>query len=718
MSRRHTCLPIALSLAVLPALGDTLSKEPASSLPEIVVAPEWREVDLQRAPSTVNVLSGQQLDAADIQNAQDLQYGIPGLVFKSSSGVGDPYLRGIGGTVSAAGGSGVSTFVDGVYLTRTSQSLQELYDIDRVEVIKGPRGVHLGRNVVGGAISIATLDPEPYGSAYADMLYGTDNRRQLRGALNLPVPDTRLSFRLTGTFNQRDGYSRNVFLGEDLDDQDYYAWRAKLRYQTSGSLDAVFSAAQSRQDDTRDLGKQPDPDAGLNGGILLGGTVPGNPREVTPNTEQNQNIENKIHSVKLTWRTEGVDVQSLTAYQETVTNLAVDLDGTDVDFASNFPMSNSHAISQEFRIGSPLEQRLAWVAGVYFLHEDASQSSDVHFPLTGFRNKPVSDTTNSSYAVFGELTYSFTSAWKGSAGLRYSYDESKLDLEQTLIDPFGVQGPAGTITLRDRQKDQWDAVTPEFGVSFTPSRKTLYYASVSRGYKAGGYNAFAVQPAFDPEYLWAYETGIKTTLPERRVRINAALFHYDYKDIQLLTLPPGAPVGTLPIVTNAARASVQGLDLQAWYQPVWNLELRMGATLLDAHYDKFDSIDPNNPATDPDRSGAPLPQAPDLSLLLGGEYRWVLPRYGDIKVSADYRYQSAVYFNPYKDQAVRQGGYSLVNASLGFHSLEDNWYAELYVNNLADKLYAQNIIRVDPVVGTARYWGEPRTIGLRIGYRW
>jgi iron complex outermembrane receptor protein len=300
MSRWHTCLPVALSLLALPALGNTLSKEPSFSLPIIVITPEWHEFDIQRVPSTVNVLFGEQLDTADIQNAQDLQNRIPGLVFKSSSGVGDTYLRGIGGAVSAAGGSGVSTFVDGVYLTRTSQSLQELYDIDRVEVIKGPHGVHLARNVVGGAISITTLDPEPYRSAYADVLYGTDNRRQLRGAYNFPVPDTGLSFRLTGMLNQRDGYSRNVFLGEDLDDQDDYAWRAKLRYQPSGRLDAVFSATQSRQDDARDLGKQPDPYVGLNGGVLLGGTVPDNPRKVTPNTEQKQNIENELYSAKLT----------------------------------------------------------------------------------------------------------------------------------------------------------------------------------------------------------------------------------------------------------------------------------------------------------------------------------------------------------------------------------------------------------------------------------
>lgn len=717
MPRLQSVLSIVLLLVAFPVFPESVEDNPVYSLPTIVITPEWREVDLQRDPSTVNMLSGQQLDAANIDNARELQYALPGLAFSSSPGVGVPYLRGVGGVVSAAGGSSVSTFVDGVYMSRVGQSLQELFDIDRIEVIKGPRGVHLGRNVVGGALSIITQDPRPYREAYADALYGSRNQRQLRGAINLPIPDSDLSFRLAGTMTKRDGYSRDVSRGEDLDDKDYYAWRGKLRYRPSADLDIILSAARSRQDDTSGLAKQPDPDVGVNGGILLGGVVFDNPHKVTRSLDENQNIKNGLYSAKILWNTGALDVQSLTAYQDRDLEMAIDLDGTDADFASNFPASNAHAVSQEFRVGSKQDRDFTWVAGVYYLYEDASQELDVRFPLTAVQNRPESDTRNTSWAAFGELAYSFTPAWQGRAGLRYSYDESKLDLEQTIADPFGVTGPAGTSTARSKLEDHWDAVTPEFGVTFTPSQNTLYYANVSRGYKAGGYSAYSIQPAYDPEYLWAYETGMKKTFPGQNLRINAALFYYDYKGIQLLTLPPGAPPGTLLIITNAARATVKGLDLQAWYQPVWNLELSAGATLLDAQFDEFDSVDPNNPATDPDRSGDPLPQAPDVSLVLGSAYRWVLPRYGDMKLSADYRYQSAVYFNPYKDQAVRQDAYGLVNASLGFYSRKDNWYAELYANNLTDKLYAQNIIRVDPVAGTVRYWGEPRTFGLRLGYR-
>ncbi|NOQ90400.1 MAG: TonB-dependent receptor, partial [Gammaproteobacteria bacterium] len=246
---------------------------------------------------------------------------------------------------------------------------------------------------------------------------------------------------------------------------------------------------------------------------------------------------------------------------------------------------------------------------------------------------------------------------------------------------------------------------------------TFYYGKISRGYKGGGYNTFAIQPAYDPEFIWAYEAGLKTDVPSQSMRINVSLFYYDYSDMQLLTLPSNAPVGTLPIITNAAKSAINGFDLQAWYQPLADLELTAGATILDAYFKEFDSVDPNNPLDDPDRSGEPLPMAPDVSLVLGASYQWSQYREGDLRLSANYKYQSAVYFNPYHDEAVRQDAYGLFNASISYASYNSNWTAELYGNNLTDKLYAQNIIRIDPVVGTLQYWGEPRTFGFRLGYK-
>ena len=710
MVKYQTGLHIALSVLISPLVLTSVDVVSASTLPTIIISPEWRDIDLQLSPSTVNIFSSQQLDAAGVQDTQELQNITPGLVFTSSAGVGQAYLRGIGGTVSAAGSPRVATFLDGVYLPRAVQSMQEFFDTKRVEVIKGPHGVHLGRNVVGGAVSIITHDPQPYREANVDVLYGTSNQRQLRGAVNLPLNDV-LSLRVAGILAKRDGYSRNVFLDKDMDNQDYYAWRGKLRYRPSNDLDVIFSIEQNQQDDSRGIAPQPNPDIGVNGGVALGGVVPSNPRDVTHNVDQNQNNSSDLYNAKVSWHTERVELQSITAYQKTKQDHRIDLDGTNVDFASNFPSSVAESYSQEFRLSSSRQQALSWVTGIYLWREDARQQLDIRFPLTGIENKPVSTTENSSYALFGELNYMFTDKWQGRVGVRQNHDEAELDMSQTIVSPAGVN----TVSFQDRQ--HWQATTPEIGLTFNADADTFYYGKISRGYKAGGYNTYAIQPSYNPEFMWAYEAGIKAGFPDKQLRLNTALFYYDYSDMQLLTLPVGAAVGTLPIITNAARSTIKGLDLQVWYRPLTDLEINMGATLLDAYFKEFNSVDPNNPLSSTNRSGDPLPAAPKASLTLGVDYQWVYDGNGELHLSANYKYQSAVYFNPYHDEAVRQNSYGLINASLSYSSYRNNWNTELYVKNISDELYAQNIIRIDPIVGTSRYWGNPRTFGFSLGYK-
>ena len=693
------------------AVTDSLSKPL-----EIVITNGLAEENLQDKNSTINLLTSEELDSSGVDSTEDLQYKIPGLVVKSSGGVGSVYLRGVGGTVSNSSGSGVATFIDDVYLTSSVQSVQDLYDIERVEVIKGPHAVRFGRNLIGGAVSIITQDPKLYNETYLDFLYGNYDQRYLRAAINRPI-NNNLSFRLAGTIKKRDGYSRNIFLNKDLDEEDYYSWRGKFRYHASNDLDVIISAEQNKRDDTNGFVYQPDPDNGINAGILFGGVVPDDPRKVTHNIDQYQDIKSDLYSVKVISQAGGLKVRSITAFQDVALDVMEDLDATDIDFASFHRTINTQAISQEVRIETMHDQPLSWVAGIFLLQEDINNKSNVLLPLLSVENIPDSTNKKLSYAVFAETSYKFSPAWRASAGLRYSYEESQLDLEQTIIDPLGVLGPAGTSINSYIYNKSWEAFTPELGITYNKNKNVVYYMNASRGFKPGGFNAYTSQPSYEEEYLWAYEAGIKATFPEQQVTIDAALFNYKYTDIQLLTFVSDAPPGTLPIITNAARATIRGLDFQLSYQPVPKFKLKLAATLMDAYYDEYNAIDPNNLTDDPNRSGDQLPQAPDLSLVLGGEYRWKMFDEAELKFSLDYRYQSEVYFTPYNDPAVRQEAYSLLNSSLRYENSKNNWYAEFYINNVTDELYAQNIIRLDPVVGTKRIWGEPRNFGLRIGYR-
>jgi len=690
----------------------------ASPLPTIIITPQWRPIDAQDLPATVNVMSGQELDAAGASNTIDLQNHVPGLVLKTNAVLGQPYLRGIGSDVISAGSeASVATFVDSIYQPRAAGAIQDFYDIERVEVLKGPQAVHLGRNVVGGAISIISKDPTPYFDAYADALYGSYDKHQFRGAVNIPIKETNLAFRLAGSLIKRDGYIDNIFRDNEIDNEDFYSWRGKASYAPSNDFNLLFSTEQSREDSTRALGPQPNPNVGVSGGLLLGGTVPEDSRDVTHNVDEYVHVDTDRYSAKLFWALDSMDVQSTTAYQESDISLAIDMDGTEVDFSQNFYGESSEIVSQEIRFISNQERPFGWVAGAFYLHEDAVQLLDVHLPLAGVRIFPQGSVKTEAYALFGQLSYKFSDAWQSSAGIRYSYDRRKLDFTQITNDPLGAVGPAGTAVVRQRESKSWDAFTPELSITYIPNSNALIYAKAARGFKAGGFNTSAPQSSFDPEFLWAYELGLKSPQAEQRVRLNGSLFYYDYNDIQLATLIQGAPVGTSPTVVNAAKATIKGLDLEIWMQATNSLDLSLGVSLLDAEIDEFVSVDPNNLTANPDRSGDPLPQAPDVSLNFSANQTWSLKDYGDLALRGEYRYQSAIYFNPFKDSALKQDGYGLVNANLSFEGRRGHWYAELFGNNLTDKLYAQTIMRQDPLLGTLHFWGTPRTFGLRIGYR-
>lgn len=696
-------------------IGDSGSR---AAVPTIIITPQWRAMDPQDVPVTAHILPGKTLDTAGIGDTIDLQYLVPGMVLKTNSVLGQPYLRGIGSAIISPGSeASVATFVDGVYQARAVGSIQDFYDLDRVEVLKGPQGVQLGRNVVGGAISVITHDPEPYYGASADILYGSYDKRQFRGMLNVPISDSHWALRIAGTAVARNGYTDNIYLDQDVDNEGLYALRGKLRYAPSNDVDIVFGAEHSKEDSTRGLGHQPDPSIGVNGGILLGGIVPDNPRKVTYNVKEQGDTTIDRYSLRAFRSWNGLGIRSTTAYQASDIRLAIDLDGTNVDYSSNFPKESSRVFAQELRVMSQNNAPWGWQAGVYYLYEDATQALDVRFPLVDASNIPDGTVDTDAYAVFGQVNYHFSSAWEATVGLRYSYDRRKIDLTQTIEDPMGALGPAGTTILTQQEARSWDAVTPELTISYTPQPNRRYYVRVARGFKSGGFNTSGVQPAFDPEYLWAYEVGLKTRQPALGTQVNTSLFYYDYQDIQLEAVPVNAPPGTFPIVINAAKATITGLDLELTAQPTWQYAFGLGLTLMDARFDKFVAIDANNPSENPDHSGDPLPQAPDVSLNADTEYRWAIGGYGEITLRGEYRYQSSIYFNGFKDPAVKQDGYDLVSASLAFDSRKGNWYAELFGRNLTDELYAQTIIRQDPIIGTARFWGAPRTFGFRIGYK-
>ena len=585
-------------------------------------------------------------------------------------------------------------------------------------MLKGPQGVNLGRNVVGGAVTIVTQDPLPYREATASLLLGNYDHRQLQFTLNEPIQNGDAAVRLSGLFNDRDGLSENTFVGADQDDEGLRSWRLQYQYNPRSDLLLNVAYHDSREQSSRYISWAPDPNVPGSGALAFGGTVADDPRELRHNFVPDQTVRKQLLGVRFEQTFDDLVLSSATSFQRNALKLRADIDGTDLNFSVNAPEESSRVFTQELRL-RPAHNvgGFDWLAGVYLLHEEAEQVIDVTLPLVSARNRVDGAVDTDSWAVFGEASYAFAERWEITAGLRYSVDRRRLDLVERIEDPLGALGPPGTTVNTQQDSDRWESLMPEVSLVYSADAHTLFWAKVSEGQKAGGFNTSAVQPGFDPETLLATEVGLKKSFPSLSLYTEVALFHYDYRDMQLLTPPAGAPLGTFPQVINAAKSTIQGLDLVARYRPVPPVGLNFGMTWLDARFDEFVSQDPNRPGSDPNHAGGRLPNAPKVSLNLGADYTLPTEGGGQWTAGVDYRYQSEVYYNIYQDPATRQGDYGLVNASLVYRDPKRQWSLQFYGNNLTDEAFWQGIIRQDPLIGTLRNPGAPRTFGMRASVR-
>jgi iron complex outermembrane receptor protein len=698
-------------------LEDALALPPRPIEPRTVTAPR-RKATEEATPIAVDVFSGEALDRAGVDDTRELPRLEPSLVFKTNTVLGQPYLRGIGSDLITSGADpSVATFVDDVYRARPASALQNLYDVDRIEVVKGPLGTLFGRNATGGAIRIFTKRPEPERSAEGDVSYGNFDALRIRGAVNVPLVDDRLMLRASGLFSDHDGYSRNFFLEEDLDDEHLGSGRVQLLAQPSESVELLLRGDYLRRNDSRGLGQHPDVTCCLNGGLLLGGLTSDDPRRVANDVEQNAEIERWGTSLHATWEpAPGWTLTSISAFRHEDTEERLDLDATDVPFASNRFREASRTWTQELQLGYEGDGPLSGLVGAYYLQEDAEQELNVALPVFGVLNQPDGDGESESVALFGEARLELLPELAATAGLRLSREWRRQRFRQILRDPAGALGPPGTAVVAADQRERWSVYTPRFVLEWAPHEDVLAWASASRGFKAGGFNTNAFQPAFDPETVWSWEVGTKAALLGERLRLSTSAFYYDYEDLQILTLPPGASAAAYPIVENAAEATIWGVEADLRVRPLGGLDLHAGVAYLDARFDEFVSVDPNVPTGDPDRGGERMPHAPRWSVVLDATWERDLG-WGVLEAHADWSWRSSILYNPFQDPNVRQGPYDVAGARLRLHDAEEHWSIALFGRNLADETYATNVVRQDPLIGALRIWGPPRTFGVELGFR-
>ena len=719
----------------------------------IIVTARRRSEELQRTPVSVVSLSSDEIEARSLTNLRGLQNFVPNLTFAPSQNVGDAagniFIRGIGQEDFVAGTEpGVGLYLDGVYIGRTMGALINLVDIERIEVLRGPQGTLYGKNTVGGAINVLSTSPGAGTEGYANFIAGEMGRLDFRGVINAPVTD-RLFLRLAAGRFSRDGYLKRKSppftptvvtetnrRAEGRDDSS--AGRLQLRWLATDTLTMDLAADASRRRGTQApthidaidprFGILPDVNGLIRNSLLPGPEITGalvNNDLLESFAGGRNGIEQDTRGLSATaaWDFGLHDVRLTTAFRELRSHVTTDLDGTWFLILQNEFSERHRQYLAELQASGTLG-RLTYTAGLFALGERMRTQSgpggraDVRYLCGCFYSPddrplftiPRRKQTGESYAAFAQTSIGLTGRLTATLGGRFSVEYKEADVSLVTLDPDSLE-PTGFVQRTGSNRGRWMSLTWRAGLEFQATPDLMLFASAAKGYKSGGFNTRPVNSLpnlginqFKPETAMTYEAGIRSEWFRRRLRLNATVFHTDYRDIQLRQQSIVSGVLTT-IIDNAARARIRGLEVEATARLGERLTTSLAYGHLDPRYLDVGTVPNLRLTTDFQRTPRhSLTAALDYSLPLGPH---------SLAAHADYSYRSREQFQ-LLPSVFDQEGYGLFAARLTFRPASNRWSVALFGTNLTDKRYraaGRGTGIVD--VGSAQsVIGQPRQVGL------
>lgn len=707
------------------ALGqDTESEPEAPALDEIVVTAERRAAGVQTTAVAVSAFSAETLERSQVDNIEDLTQLVPNVNFGQQFGNARIAIRGIGfDTIAPGSEARVAYHLDGVYISRSSAGLAGFYDVERIEVLRGPQGTLYGRNATAGSVNVISRDPSQDLSGYGRLTVGNYGRIETEGAIGGGLTDG-IAARLAVRAERRDGYGTNLATGEDADNRRALSGRFRLRADPSAQLRLDLIADYHEEDDRSNALHyfgEGNPNR-VPVGVALGGRISPNYHDIysdiaSSNVRNNWGLQGQIRYEL----SDSMTLSSLTAYRETDYRTQTDLDATDAPLTYYGQREVADQFSQEFQLSGEFGA-LNFIAGAYYFRENIDSGLTVPFNLRvlGGADRVIQgqaiggQTETTAWALFGQADYALTPELKLVVGLRYSDEEKHLD-EYAQFDLVRTYDPANPIIPNRTQSidGSWSAWTPKFTLEYQPSRNLFLYATASRGFKSGGFNVGGMQTPFEPEIIWSYEAGLKADWFDRRLRTNLAAFYYDYSDLQVTKV-----VNNVITTVNAATAVIQGVEGEINWLATDNLRFDASFALTDSEYKDFATSDPARPTLGVlDLAGNRLSQSPSYTFFLAGQYD-IHTEIGTFSPRAEFYATDQVYFNAFNRDVASQPAYELVNLMVNWESPSGRWNGAAFVRNLTDKQYIANAfvgtsLLADPVVGVA---GPPRTFGVSIGY--
>jgi iron complex outermembrane receptor protein len=695
----------------------------SSALEEVIVTAEFREAKLQDTPIAITALSGDVLDERGMSSVADIGKVAPNVNISNTGVTQGPaaaiYIRGVGQYDSNLGYEpGVGVYVDDVYLGALNGNFLDLLDLDRVEVLRGPQGTLAGRNSIGGAIKLYSRRPKGDNSGFAEATIGDANKLAVRAALDVPLIANQLFLRVSGMSNRQDGYVRlldyrcthptatdvpQYSVRKDcrtgtLGGKNVAGFRGSLRWLASEALDFTLNAdyIKDRSEVTATtllLQTQPPfafPDlrfASPSPYVAYYNFTDANTGEHYPNIGA---VDARGLGLTLDWRlTDSLALKSISGYRRQEAQYTNDQKADTNVPGLNYSDEIFEQASEELRLsGSAFNQAVDWTLGAYYFKSNSHLLSRVDAaPVVNVFNDHHIDSESSS--GFGHVVWHAIDRLNVTVGVRYTKDDKDF--------LFGQTGATAVAALNGLQRTYSGSRTDyRVGVDYRWSDALMTYAQVSTGYKGGGINPRPLDSTqvitFKPEFLDAYEIGLKSDLLDRTLRLNLAAFYNKYKDIILVNSgpccgPTGNPFFSITAF-NAGDANIKGVEAELEWSPVKALSISASGSWLKFDYTRIATqTSDGSPLSISIPMSGITPYTAERAASLGVSYAFDLPSGSMLTPRVDASYQGPRYTDPSNAATSYLDSYTVLNARLNWQSANANWQVTAAVDNVTDKVY-------------------------------
>jgi iron complex outermembrane receptor protein len=743
------------------AAEDAAEKPSHEVSEEILVTATKREQPLQDVPIPVAAISGAELDDNQISSMEDLQFLVPNIVFGNDFNFAKLYIRGLGFNSSFHGiDPSVALHVDGAVVARASAQFASLFDLERVEVLRGPQGTLYGRNNTGGTVNLITRRPSGQRGGNLDLsVGGEDLNLILEAGVDLPLSETVLS-RFSVRLQDRDGYGVNETTGNEIDDAKQYAGRGQMVFLPSESFDFRLTAEYYKEDDHAYAvhflePSFPDNPPGFTA-LGLGGTA-SEPR----NTRSRNGFEPM--NLKQTWYITGIanwvlnpnlSLRSITNYRRLKTILGQDFTMSDTFVHQSLPLlpgqtSAIHDLEErQAQLSEELQmihdrERLNSIFGVYYLYEEVDGDNTIGHDPFNISDREVRVLLDGwleveAWAAFANFTWAATDNLSLRFAGRYSYEDRNLTNEFRVAPPFSPinlpnaapPSPNSEAMPFDVIEESWSDFSPELGFDWRPKDDVLVYFTYAEGFKSGNAEIGNNNPSFvDPEEIENFELGMKSSFAGGAVQLNLAGFYYELANGQFnVTIPIPAPPFFITTLRNAAAQEGKGIEMDLRWRANDRCRIDLAATWLDAEYTEFFSLDPIDPLVpvtpdpttlpDSDLSGNEPRNSPDFQYRLHASYDVPTQSGALWTLAGNVSYKGSQFYNEFNDPRLGADAYTLADALVRYTPASGSWAIDGWVKNIGDELVVAGAFPISTSRTISGTYLPPRRFGVTASFRW